>query len=60
MKRGILLKHFEKSVKLVELFICIFLLLSCSFPTLSKGGYIYKIPEQTGDGWQTASAWRSG
>ena len=55
MKRGILLKHFEKSVKLVELFICIFLLLSCSFPTLSKGGYIYKIPEQTGDGWQTAS-----
>ena len=55
MKRISLLKCLRRSASSVGMLICAFLLFACSLPTPLKGGYNYQIPEQTGDGWQTAS-----
>ena len=55
MRIGTPFKCFGRSVRSVGLLICILILCSCSLLPTSKGRYTYQIPEQTGDGWQTAS-----
>jgi CubicO group peptidase (beta-lactamase class C family) len=56
MRRRSIFRCFERSVRLIGLII--FTILSCSCSAIRAyvdSGYTYQIPEQTGDGWQTAS-----
>ena len=54
MKREIGFKYSVKFGWLVGLVICMPLFCSCNSGSTQKGGYTYKIPEQT-EGWETAS-----
>ncbi|MEJ2597530.1 MAG: serine hydrolase [Anaerolineales bacterium] len=56
MKRGVVFSYFGRYVTLVGLVIFTILSSSCSvIRAYVDGEYTYQIPEQTGDGWQTAS-----
>jgi CubicO group peptidase (beta-lactamase class C family) len=55
MSRGRVVKCFGRSVTLVGLLIGTILACSCAQLGLGEKGYTYQVPEQTSDGWQTAS-----
>ena len=57
MKADTRFKNFQMHISawFSSLFACALLLCSCSLATSSKEGYVYQVPEQTGDGWRTAS-----
>lgn len=55
MNRGSSFESVGRLLGPLALLLCALLLSSCRLPTLFGGGYTYQVPEQTGDGWETAS-----
>lgn len=55
MKRRLRISLSGGSISAVGLLMCMLLLSSCALLPSSIDGYIYQIPTETDDGWQTAS-----